>query len=98
MFGDGAGLATGADDGAEGTGVGIVSAGGGATATGADLCRHPVPIAIAVLTSITCGSARSSRQRHATLAHSAAVTIVELLSQFAQPVRSRAQSMGGVLP
>jgi hypothetical protein len=44
------------------------------------LWRHPVPQTITALTNITRGSARSIRQRHATLAHSAAGTIVELLS------------------
>ncbi len=91
MFGGGAGMGTGADG------------GGGRNWSWSESARAAeqpprartyagirVPRAIAALTSITCGSARSSRQRHATLARSAAVTIVELLSQFAQPVRSSA--------
>ena len=53
MFGDGAGLETGADGGAEGAGAGGVSAGGGATATGVGLCLHPVPETIAALANIT---------------------------------------------
>jgi hypothetical protein len=84
MFGGGAGLETGADDGAEGAeggegegGCGVSGGGAGATATVAGLCRHPVPTAIAMLTRITCGSARSGTRRD-TLPLSAAAPIIEL--------------------
>src|SRR5882757_5772993 len=80
IFGDGAVLGTGADDGAEGPeGCGLRGGGAGATATGAGLCRHPVPMAIAMLTRITCGSARRNRRR-GTLPHSGAVAIIQLFS------------------
>lgn len=98
MEGDTGGLETGEDDGAEVAGGVGLRAGGGATATGAGLCRHPVTMAMAVLTRITCGSAPSNWWRNDTLAHSGAVAVVELFSQFAQPVRGSVQGLRGVLP
>ena len=84
------------------SGGGAPKAGGGATATAEGSRWHPAPNAIAALSKITCGSARSPGPglpiTGVTLAGSAAGSIIKLLRQFTQPVGGGVERLRGILP